>query len=114
MFEESTSLLVAAGPESTSRLRSTTQLRRGGKFSKIFVQMLLTEFREDPLVSTFNYLSSNYHLISVNEVTISYTYINVIDIISNCLDLFPNYLFSLLCIILISKQFLCKLVSDEI
>ena len=29
MFEESTSLLVAAGPESTSRLRSTTQLRRG-------------------------------------------------------------------------------------
>ena len=30
MFEESTSLLVAAGPESTSRLRSTTQLRRGG------------------------------------------------------------------------------------
>ena len=70
--------------------------------------------REDPLVSTFNYLSSNYHLISVNEVTISYTYINVINIISNCLDLFPNYLFSLLCIILISKQFLCKLVSDEI
>ena len=31
MFEESTSLLVAAGPESTSRLRSTTQLRRGDK-----------------------------------------------------------------------------------
>ena len=28
--------------------------------------------REDPLVSIFNYLSSNYHLISVNEVTISY------------------------------------------
>ena len=31
MFEESTSLLVAAGPESTSRLRSTTQLRRGAR-----------------------------------------------------------------------------------
>ena len=29
MFEETTSLLVAAGPESTLRLRSTTQLRRG-------------------------------------------------------------------------------------
>ena len=34
MFEESTSLLVAAGPESTSRLRSTTQLRRGGTHAK--------------------------------------------------------------------------------
>ena len=34
MFEESTSLLVAAGPESTSRLRSTTQLRRGALILK--------------------------------------------------------------------------------
>ena len=40
MFEESTSLLVAAGPESTSRLRSTTQLRRGGG--------------EDEVVTAFN------------------------------------------------------------
>ena len=43
MFEESTSLLVAAGPESTSRLRSTTQLRRGGQDIKLSKSKLGTD-----------------------------------------------------------------------
>ena len=45
MFEETTSLLVAAGPESTSRLRSTTQPRRGEEKALVGAFSVITNLR---------------------------------------------------------------------
>ena len=44
-FEETTSLLVAAGPESTSRLRSTTQPRRGEEKALVGAFSVITNLR---------------------------------------------------------------------
>ena len=79
IFEETTSLLVAAGPESTLRLRSTTQLRRGASMSTLHHPIYKTLFytikilasgdsgKRDSVCSSVHTLPEHHLILELND-----------------------------------------------